>query len=51
MDIKTSPAVNYDDTAVRQFIWLPSEDPSEPVAGMTSFHALAATAETTSLMA
>jgi len=32
------------DTAVRQFIWLPSADPSEPAAGMTSFHALAATA-------
>ncbi len=31
------------DTAVNQFIWLPSEDPSEPVAGMTSFHDLAAT--------
>lgn len=25
------------DTKVRQFLWLPSEDPSEPVAGMTRF--------------
>ncbi|MGE0332563.1 MAG: AMP-binding protein [Ramlibacter sp.] len=33
------------DTAVRQFIWLPSEDPSDPAPGMTSFHALAATSE------
>ncbi|WP_374665933.1 acyl-CoA synthetase [Ramlibacter sp.] len=32
------------DTAVRQFIWLPSEDPSPPVAGMVSFDALARTA-------
>ncbi len=31
------------DTAVKQFIWLPSEDPSEPVQGMVSFDALAAT--------
>jgi fatty-acyl-CoA synthase len=31
------------DTAVRQFIWLPSEDPSEPVAGMVSFDELALT--------
>jgi fatty-acyl-CoA synthase len=31
------------DTSVRQFIWLPSEDPSEPVAGMVSFEALART--------
>ena len=31
------------DTAVKQFIWLPSEDPSQPVAGMTSFEDLAAT--------
>jgi len=30
------------DTQVRQFIWLPSEDPSEPVAGMHDFHRLAA---------
>lgn len=30
------------DTAVKQFIWLPSEDPSQPVAGMASFDALAA---------
>jgi fatty-acyl-CoA synthase len=28
------------DTRVRQFIWLPSEDPSEPAAGMTTFDAL-----------
>ncbi len=30
------------DTQVADFIWLPSEDPSEPVAGMNSFHELAA---------
>ena len=30
------------DTQVQDFIWLPSEDPSEPVAGMASFHELAA---------
>ena len=30
------------DTQVQQFIWLPSEDPSQPVAGMHSFDALAA---------
>ena len=29
-------------TQVQQFIWLPSEDPSEPVAGMLSFDNLAA---------
>jgi fatty-acyl-CoA synthase len=29
------------DTAVRQFIWLPSEEVSTPVAGMTSFDTLA----------
>ncbi|HET6600141.1 MAG TPA: acyl-CoA synthetase [Burkholderiaceae bacterium] len=29
------------DTEVEDFIWLPSEDPSEPVAGMASFHDLA----------
>src|SRR5690242_17911626 len=28
------------DTQVRQFLWLPSEDPSEPAAGMTPFDAL-----------
>src|SRR6185369_5793477 len=31
------------DTAVREFIWLPSEDPSEPEPGMTTFDVLAAT--------
>lgn len=31
------------DTAVRQFVWLPSADPSEPVAGMVSFDELART--------
>lgn len=31
------------DTEVKQFVWLPSEDPSQPVAGMTSFDDLAAT--------
>ena len=30
------------DTKVEQFIWLPSEDPSQPVAGMHSFDVLAA---------
>ncbi|HNN34472.1 MAG TPA: AMP-binding protein, partial [Ottowia sp.] len=30
------------DTQVTDFVWLPSEDPSEPVAGMASFHDLAA---------
>jgi fatty-acyl-CoA synthase len=30
------------DTQVQQFIWLPSEDPSEPVPGMRPFDALAA---------
>ena len=30
------------DTEVKDFIWLPSEDPSEPVPGMASFHDLAA---------
>ena len=29
-------------TEVKDFIWLPSEDPSEPVEGMASFHDLAA---------
>jgi fatty-acyl-CoA synthase len=29
------------DTAVREFVWLPSEEPSTPVEGMTPFHALA----------
>jgi fatty-acyl-CoA synthase len=31
------------DTAVKQFVWLPSEEPTTPVAGMTSFDDLAAT--------
>jgi fatty-acyl-CoA synthase len=31
------------DTQVRQFVWLPSEDPSEPVPGMVSFEELART--------
>ena len=30
------------DTKVEQFIWLPSEDPSQPVVGMHSFEVLAA---------
>jgi fatty-acyl-CoA synthase len=34
------------DTQVAQFIWLPSEDPSTPVAGMHSFDALAACTDT-----
>src|SRR6185369_1770864 len=29
------------DTAVKQFVWLPSEEPSQPVSGMTSFDDLA----------
>jgi fatty-acyl-CoA synthase len=29
------------DTAVKKFVWLPSEDPSEPATGMISFEALA----------
>jgi fatty-acyl-CoA synthase len=29
------------DTAVRQFVWLPSEAPTQPVPGMTSFDELA----------
>src|SRR4051794_1276091 len=31
------------DTAVRQFLWLPSEEATEPVDGMVSFEALART--------
>jgi fatty-acyl-CoA synthase len=31
------------DTAVRQFVWLPSEEPSQPVAAMFSFEDLART--------
>src|SRR6185369_17975146 len=31
------------DTAVQQFVWLPSEEPSQPVSGMTSFDDLART--------
>jgi fatty-acyl-CoA synthase len=31
------------DTSVREFVWLPSEDPSEPESDMTTFDALAAT--------
>ncbi|TWO73326.1 long-chain-fatty-acid--CoA ligase [Caenimonas sedimenti] len=34
------------ETAVQQFVWLPSEDSTEPVAGMVSFHTLAATEAT-----
>ena len=34
------------DTQVAQFIWLPSEEPSEPVAGMHNFNDLAACADT-----
>ena len=30
------------DTAVRDFVWLPSEDPTAPEPGMTAFDALAA---------
>src|SRR5512141_272323 len=31
------------DTSVKQFVWLPSEDPAQAVAGMTSFDDLAQT--------
>lgn len=31
------------DTAVTQFVWLPSEEPTQPVAGMTSFDDLVRT--------
>ena len=31
------------DTAVKQFVWLPSEEPSQPVSGMTTFDELART--------
>jgi fatty-acyl-CoA synthase len=31
------------DTSVREFVWLPSEDPGEPEPDMTTFDALAAT--------
>jgi fatty-acyl-CoA synthase len=31
------------DTAVKQFVWLPSEEPSQPVSGMISFNDLART--------
>jgi len=34
------------DTQVRDFVWLPSEDPSTPIAGMISFDVLAATTST-----
>ncbi len=34
------------DTQVEQFIWLPSEDPSEPVEGMHNFEQLAACQDT-----
>ena len=34
------------DTQVAQFIWLPSEDPSQPVGGMHSFEQLAACRDT-----
>jgi fatty-acyl-CoA synthase len=40
---ETARAAAAMDTGVKQFIWLPSEDPSQPVAGMTSFDELAAT--------
>ncbi len=32
------------DTEVREFVWLPSEEPSEPVAGMIAFDSLATSA-------
>lgn len=34
------------DTAVQDFVWLPSEDPSEPAPGMARFDELAACADT-----
>jgi fatty-acyl-CoA synthase len=39
----TARAAAAQDTAVRQFLWLPSEDPSTPVPGMVSFEELART--------
>jgi fatty-acyl-CoA synthase len=40
---ETARAAAAMDTQVKQFIWLPSEDPSQAVAGMTSFDDLAKT--------
>ncbi len=40
---ETARAAAAMQTAVSQFVWLPSEEPSQPVAGMTSFEELAAT--------
>ncbi len=40
---ETARAAAVMDTAVKQFVWLPSEEASQPVAGMTSFEDLAAT--------
>jgi fatty-acyl-CoA synthase len=39
----TARAAAAMDTDVKQFVWLPSEEASQPVAGMTSFEDLAAT--------
>ena len=39
----TARAAAAMDTAVKQFVWLPSEETSQPVAGMISFENLAAT--------
>jgi fatty-acyl-CoA synthase len=36
-------AAAQQDTAVKQFVWLPSEDPTQPVDGMLSFEDLART--------
>jgi fatty-acyl-CoA synthase len=36
-------AAAQQDTAVKQFVWLPSEDPTQPVPGMISFDDLART--------
>jgi fatty-acyl-CoA synthase len=36
-------AAAQQDTAVKQFVWLPSEDPTQPVDGMLSFDDLART--------
>ena len=38
---KTARSAAALDTAVKQFLWLPSEEPTQPVAGMASFDDLA----------
>ena len=41
--VETACVSAAQDTQVRELLWLPSEDPTEPAAAMTSFHALATT--------